>query len=814
MIARVAGSGERISTYTVSDTEMAAGSTLGAPKGAIELKANGAIKKFYSADAGSVLISGFQVAFFDHRTGVILGKLPGNFVIHPDRQEHVYELINGLVVHEAVLVLSGPPDLARVDPLVAYFDVTLENRSKNDASVDVLAAAQMRGGTPADVRFRYDDNRNALIAWNQSQRGWVRSISSTRRPTSFEVTSDHAKCSRPNFAGPLSGTIAKKAEEPIGMLHHRVTIKAGAKLRLCYVLSGTADGARDHNRILASLRSYDEAEAWTRRRYHEILNRAVVMTPDAEVNRGVLWAKANMLRTMLYTQTGWGFVNDPTRSNNSVCRDTSWFAVGSDYVTPDFSRESLLWYINHLEKSGMAIEYYDIRNGKSADYHLNINDNTPLLLLALWHHYNATGDRAFLEEVYGKAKRAAEYILSQRNKNGLVWCTSTGVSDWGIVGWRNVIAGYRLSGATTEVNSECYAALDAVGKMARKLSKAKDADFFAREAQALRKAINTHLLDPETGLYYLNIDVDGTARTDVTADMVFPVMFGVADHETAAHIISRLSMEPFWTDAGIRTVPSNDINYGPTHGYGLLGGVWVGVSFWYAFAAAKFNPQFMATALSNSFRHYSSDPGRNNTVPGQFSEWLHGDTLTNQGMMLSPWFPPRYLWAAIEGAGGLDLSGDTPSCNPKLAPDWRWMAVRRVRYQGGFVSWFVARMGEPVMYASFRFEHSSEYHAFDEDVTEDLLQGLNDDVTGLVLRKEDELVIFVGNTAERAVMAPLALSKELEGQYSMRSFSSMRGEWVDEGRLTGKTLTKGFAVQIDRKGFCVFELRRHAGEAR
>ena len=51
-----------------------------------------------------------------------------------------------------------------------------------------------------------------------------------------------------------------------------------------------------------------------------------------------------------------------------------------------------------------------------------------------------------------------------------------------------------------------------------------------------------------------------------------------------------------------------------------------------------------------------SDPRRNNTVPGQFSEWLHGETLTNEGMMLSPWDPPRYLWAAVEGAAGLDMS--------------------------------------------------------------------------------------------------------------------------------------------------------------
>ena len=66
-----------------------------------------------------------------------------------------------------------------------------------------------------------------------------------------------------------------------------------------------------------------------------MLGRAVVVTPDAEVNRGVLWAKANMLRTELQAPTGWSFVNDPTRSNNSVGRDTAWFAFGADYLTPD-----------------------------------------------------------------------------------------------------------------------------------------------------------------------------------------------------------------------------------------------------------------------------------------------------------------------------------------------------------------------------------------------------------------------------------------------------------------------------------------------
>ena len=171
------------------------------------------------------------------------------------------------------------------------------------------------------------------------------------------------------------------------------------------------------------------------------------------------------------------------------------------------------------------------------------------------------------------------------------------------MGWRNVIQNYRLSGATTEVNSECYAALQTMSHMARVLGKHEQSKKFKSEAEALRAAINTHLFNKKTGLYYLNIDIDGSSRTDVTSDLVFPVMFGVADAETAAGIISRLSAEEFWTEAGIHTVPRNAVDYGPVHGYGLLGGVWVGAAFWYAFAAAKFNPSFMAESLSESFAH-------------------------------------------------------------------------------------------------------------------------------------------------------------------------------------------------------------------
>lgn len=701
---------------------------------------------------------------------------------------------------------SGVPQLDSADPAMTYYRVELENQTDHSLGVTLLAAANLRGSTDADVRVRYDESRRAFIAVNRSSAATARAFRCSREPASWELAHDHGKASRSRFYGPLANAIARRGSEFIALFELHLQVRPAGHAEVTFVLAAEAGGVRHLRRALDAAPSFDAAQAQTRARYEEILGRAVVMTPDAEVNRGVLWAKANMLRTMLLAPTGWCFVNDPARSHNSVARDTAWFAFGADYVTPDFARESLLWYAEHLERSGEVVEYYDIRSGKTEDYGLNINDNTPLLILALWHHYNATGDETFLRRVYRAAGRAAEAILDARNGDGLVWCTAKGTADWGIAGWRNVIEGYRLSGATTELNSECFAALRAVAEMAARIGKRDESARFADAAEELRAAINRELVDPETGLYYLNIGVDGYAHTNVTCDLVFPVMFGVADEERSARIISRLSEESFWTKAGMRTVPRGDLAYGPTHGYGLLGGVWVGVTFWFAFAAARFNPDFMATALHDSFVHYSRDPRRNNTVPGQFSEWLHGETLVNQGMMLSPWFPPRYLWAAIEGAAGLDLSGAEPTCAPRLAPQWRWLGVRRLRLRGGFVSWFAVRAPDVTTYATFRFAQEHGYEAYDRDVTDEVVETLNEDVVAIAFERSDDIAIFAGNTAGRTVSAPLRLKRRFEGRYRMRVYSTERGEWVVHDDVDGRTLAHGLPLQIDRRGFTLVEL--------
>ncbi|MFN2528006.1 MAG: amylo-alpha-1,6-glucosidase [Candidatus Baltobacteraceae bacterium] len=806
-VPEIIGAGHQGACYHVSDTEVAAGSTLGSPNCVCVIKATGAIEEIYSSDCGSKLMGTIVAHHWDGLTGIALTPLPGKFVFHPEHQEHFFALSNGIEVHEDIFVLSGMPKGRHIDPPGVYYTVELYNPTSECIRIETYGFAELRGDTPHDVVSRFDARRHAIVACNKSRPQLVRMFACSRAVTSWETTMDHGKAIAKDWPGVLGYEVTSPAADPLGVLHLRHKLEPGARASFCFTMTFSSAGQRSAAANLDKLPTPRAALHRTRSHYANILNRSVVLTPDAYVNRGVLWAKANMLRTQLLAPTGWCFVNDPARSNNSVARDTAWFAFGSDYVTPEFSQASLLWYAEHLERKGMCVEYYDIRTGKTADYKLNINDNTPLLILALWHHYSTTGKKAFLEKVYPPAAKAANYILSQRNKQGLVWCTATGVADWGIVGWRNVIADYRLSGATTELNSECYAALLTVSHMARLLGHHEQSAHFKDEAHALRAAINTHLLDRQRGLYYLNIDLDGHPRSDVTSDLVFPVMFGVADDDTAAGIISRLSSEEFWTEAGIRTVPRNASNYGPTHGYGLLGGVWVGVAFWFAFAAARFNPEFMAYALAQSFQHYSKDPRRNNTVPGQFSEWLHGETLANRGMMLSPWFPPRYLWAAIEGAAGLNLSGATPSITPRLSPDWKWLGVRDVPFCGRNLTWFVVRAPELQMFTNYDFQQSSPFVAYEKDIT-NRLDVSSDAVVSIALRQDQNVVLFVGNTTERTVTAAVSIKDQLRGSFAVRIFNSLRAAWVDGDAITAGDLERGVPVQVERKGFCLFELRQ------
>jgi hypothetical protein len=138
----------------------------------------------------------------------------------------------------------------------------------------------------------------------------------------------------------------------------------------------------------------------------------------------------------------------------------------------------------------------------------------------------------------------------------------------------------------------------------------------------------------------------------------------------------------FETPVGIRTISTADAWYFPSHGFGLLGGVWPDLTLWFAVALANNGSPDAAVRWLETIYDTMEAGAVRNTVPGEFCEWFDGGSLTNRGMYLSPWTSAKYLWAVAETIGG--LNGYRTSGRPHLVPlrtkNWKWAAAARVQW--------------------------------------------------------------------------------------------------------------------------------------
>jgi hypothetical protein len=193
------------------------------------------------------------------------------------------------------------------------------------------------------------------------------------------------------------------------------------------------------------------------------------------------------------------------------------------------------------------------------------------------------------------------------------------------------------------------------------------------------------LFNDDTGAFVLNYDKDGNFQDNFTADEVFPVLFGVANAEQRRSMLARLSEPDFVTPVGLRTISTADSWYFPSHGFGLLGGVWPDLTLWFAVALARNGSVDECAHWLEAVYGTMEEGARRNTVPGQFAEWFDGGSLTNRGMYMSPWTGAKYLWAVAETVCGLDgyRTSGRPHLSPLLPAGWTWTAGVRVRWGAG-----------------------------------------------------------------------------------------------------------------------------------
>lgn len=680
------------SAYVLREEQTPFGLTLGNFKTFATSTPKGGIRGLWDADTDQIIFGAHQVAYrVEGAETLFPHQISREFTFLPYVQIAEFGIGRDLHVTEAFYVPHGP----KHDRVVSFvIDLTVHNAASTTANVRIFPWALLIGqrfyGEP-EKQVRASAGSRFIRSFGEES-GWVRWWGGSRTPHAAVV----ALREQALLQGMMEGTLGEQNLSEItphlaefasrrifGAFEYRLEIAPGGRetLRIAVVFHQAGD---EHSKpVLEQLLVDPDALPATERYYADKLADARFLTPSPLINRGVVWAKCNMLRVVKEYPQGWGSTNSPP-SDILVSRDTSWFVHGYDYFMPQFSRDAIELFNRFLEPSGQVVEYVRGVNGYKTTYDLNINDDTPLHIIAILHHYNATLDDAWLREVFPLVVKIADYMLSQRDGNGLVFCRAGGLDMFGITSWRNIIPLYDLDGAVTEINAEAYFALEATARLAAIVDDRAAWERFSAEASALREAMLAKLFNSDTSAFVLNYDKDGNYQDNFTADEVFPVLFEVAEPGVRKAILKRLEESDFTTPVGLRTISTADSWYFPSHGFGLLGGVWPDLTLWFAVALARNGAHREAVHWLEAVYATMEGGAERNTVPGQFGEWFDGGSLTNRGMYLSPWTGAKYLWAVAETVCGLDgyRTSGRPHIAPLLPADWTWTAAVRVHWGG------------------------------------------------------------------------------------------------------------------------------------
>jgi glycogen debranching enzyme len=681
------------SAYVLSESQTPFGLTLGNFKTFATSTPKGGIRGLWDADTDQIIFGAHQIAYrLGERPTLLPHQITRDFTFLPYAQISEFSLYDAVGVTETFYVPHGP----KHDRVVSFIiDVNVYNRDARTQQVRVFPWALLIGqrfyGEPEkEVRASV---MGPYIRSFGEESGYSRWWGGSRPPTAVVVALREQTIMKAIEEGRLRADVNLDEVTPqlaefvnrriFGALEYRIDVAPGARESLRIAVVFHKDGDDRAKPAFDQLLHDETALHETHRYFAGRLRDARLLTPSPVINRGVVWAKCNMLRVIKEYPQGWGSTNSPP-SDILVSRDTSWFVHGYDYFLPQFSRDAIDLFNRFVEPTGQIVEYVRGVSGFKTSYELNINDDTPLHIIAILHHYNATLDDAWLRGVFPLVVKITDYLLSQRDANGLVFCKAAGVDMFGITSWRNIIPYYTLDGAVTEINAEAYFAIEAAAMLAAIVDDREAWERYSRQATALREAMMAKLFNTDSGGFVLNYDNEQNYQDNFTADEVFPVLFSVANAEQCKVILHRLLQSDFTTPVGLRTISTADSWYFPSHGFGLLGGIWPDLTLWFVVALARNG--FVAEGahwLETVYEAMEAGAPRN-TVPGQFGEWFDGGSLTNRGMYLSPWTGAKYLWAVAETVCGLDgyRTSGRPHFAPLLPPDWKWSAAARVHWGG------------------------------------------------------------------------------------------------------------------------------------
>ena len=200
-------------------------------------------------------------------------------------------------------------------------------------------------------------------------------------------------------------------------------------------------------------------------------------------------------------------------------------------------------------------------------------DETAIVLIALWVYYELSRDLEFIEEIYNPLiKKAAEFMVNYRDGR-------TGLPGASYDLWE------RIYGISTYTSSAVYGALVAASKFAKLLGKKESEVKYSRTAEDIKKAILKYLYSEDEKFFYKQISYDkGKAVFDKTVDAssfygVF--RFGVLDINNekivATYEKTLEKLQVMTSVGGIARFEGDDYHF---KGGNIPGNPWINTTLW------------------------------------------------------------------------------------------------------------------------------------------------------------------------------------------------------------------------------------------
>jgi glycogen debranching enzyme len=297
-----------------------------------------------------------------------------------------------------------------------------------------------------------------------------------------------------------------------GGLHMELDISPGEEETVTFFIAGSYTSLEDAQSTFFDLKenSFDLLDQ-KRQHYESIAERSRITIPDKELQQAFEWVKYN---------TEW-LVRDVPEIGRGLGAGMPdypwWFGVDNEYTLQGaiatgrkeltYQTIDLIHRLSEKENGNGRIVHEVSTNGYVFNPG-NINE-TPQFASLIWHVYQWTGEREFLEKYYPTVQKGLVWLMEENDEDGNLFPDGYGMMEI-----------HGLESEMIDVATYTQAAFADAARMALALGDDEKAQEYRQTAEKLREKINEEFWVEEFNSYADFIGTAGEARELIKAAIV------------------------------------------------------------------------------------------------------------------------------------------------------------------------------------------------------------------------------------------------------------------------------------------------------